>query len=121
MSFSSEVLSIETNSGVGTLWLDRPEKRNAMNPPMWKDLPGALSALATDGETRAIILAGKGKSFSVGLDLVVMGAGVYDGDGNRGERAPRRARNKIRSGPKRRSDDRTESALEWHLDDDHDA
>ena len=75
MSFSSEVLSIETKSGVGTLWLDRPEKRNAMSPPMWKDLPGALSALCSDGETRAIILAGKGKSFCVGLDLVMMGAG----------------------------------------------
>jgi enoyl-CoA hydratase len=68
LSFSSEVLSIETKSGVGTLWLDRPEKRNAMSPPMWKDLPGALSALCEDGETRAIILAGKGKSFCVGLD-----------------------------------------------------
>ncbi|MFP6654000.1 MAG: enoyl-CoA hydratase-related protein, partial [Myxococcota bacterium] len=80
MAFSSEVLSIETKSGVGTLWLDRPEKRNAMSPPMWKDLPGALSALASDGETRAIILAGKGKSFCVGLDLVMMGAGA-SGDG----------------------------------------
>ena len=76
MSFSSEVLSIETSGGVGTLWLDRPEKRNAMNPPMWKDLPGALAALSQDGETRAIVLAGKGKSFCVGLDLVVMGAGA---------------------------------------------
>jgi enoyl-CoA hydratase len=45
---------------------------------MWKDLPGALSELASDGETRAIVLAGKGKSFCVGLDLVIMGAG---GDG----------------------------------------
>jgi enoyl-CoA hydratase len=79
LSFSSEVLSIETRSGVGTLWLDRPEKRNAMSPPMWKDLPGALSTLSGDGETRVIILAGKGKSFCVGLDLVMMGAGVGTG------------------------------------------
>jgi enoyl-CoA hydratase len=79
MPFSSEVLSIETKTGVGTLWLDRPEKRNAMSPPMWKDLPGALSELASDGETRAIILAGKGKSFCVGLDLVIMGAGAGAG------------------------------------------
>ncbi len=46
---------------------------------MWKDLPGALSALSSDGETRAIVLVGKGKSFCVGLDLVMMGPGGEGG------------------------------------------
>ncbi len=46
---------------------------------MWKNLPGALAALSSDGETRAIVLAGKGKSFCVGLDLVMMGAGGEGG------------------------------------------
>ena len=31
MEFASDVVSIEKNGGVGTLWLDRPEKYNAMN------------------------------------------------------------------------------------------
>ena len=82
MDFSSDALSIERRGAVGTLWLDRPEKRNAMNPEMWKGLPGAIDALTADGETRAIVLAGKGKSFCVGLDLTAMlgGGGVEGGD-----------------------------------------
>jgi enoyl-CoA hydratase len=75
MSFSSDVISIERKGTVGTLWLDRPEKRNAMSPPMWKGFPEALAALLEDGEVRAIVLAGKGKSFCVGLDLMMMQAG----------------------------------------------
>ena len=70
MSFSSEVLSIERKGAVGTLWLDRPEKRNAMNSPMWTAFPEAIASLTEDGEVRAIVLAGKGKSFCVGLDLM---------------------------------------------------
>ena len=77
MSFSSEVLSIERKGAVGTLWLDRPEKRNAMNAPMWTGFPEALAELTEDGEVRAIVLAGKGKSFCVGLDL----AALQDGGG----------------------------------------
>ena len=75
MSFSSDVLSIERNGAVGTLWLDRPDKRNAMSPPLWKGLPEALAALTEDGEVRAIVLAGKGKSLCVGLDLMMLQAG----------------------------------------------
>lgn len=80
MTFSSDVLSIEKSGHVGTLWLDRPEKRNAMGEAFWTDLPGAVSALADDPDVRAIVLAGKGKSFSVGLDLAaVAGAGPMSG------------------------------------------
>ena len=75
MSFSSDVLSIERKGAVGTLWLDRAEKRNAMNPDMWKGFPEALAALTDDGEVRAIVLAGKGKSFCVGLDLMMLQSG----------------------------------------------
>lgn len=84
MEFTSDALSIERRAGVGTLWLDRPEKRNAMNPPMWKGLPDAIAALTADGGTRAIVLAGKGKSFCVGLDLTSM----LGGGGGEGEGAP---------------------------------
>ena len=66
MGFSSDVLSIERKGAVGTLWLDRPEKRNAMNPPMWNGFSNAISELTEDGEIRAVILAGKGKSFLCG-------------------------------------------------------
>ncbi len=69
MAFSSDVLSVERNGAVGTLWLDRPEKRNAMSRALWQGLPHALAALCEDAEVRAIVLAARGKSFCVGLDL----------------------------------------------------
>jgi enoyl-CoA hydratase len=75
MSFSSDVLSIERNGPVGTLWLDRAEKRNAMSPELWQALPYAMADLGDDPEIRAVVLAGRGKSFCVGLDLSAFGGG----------------------------------------------
>lgn len=79
MSFFSDVLSLERKGAVGTLWLDRPEKRNAMNSPMWTGFPEAIAALTEDGEIRAIVLAGRGKSFCVGLDLMALQGGFGGG------------------------------------------
>ena len=70
MTFSSDVISIERSGPVATLWLDRPEKRNAINTALWEAIPQALDAIASDDEVRAIVFAGRGKSFCVGLDLV---------------------------------------------------
>ncbi len=71
-SFSSDVLAIEVDGPVATLWLDRPEKRNAMGPAFWSDLPRAMDVIGSDPELRAVVVAAKGPHFSVGLDLVAM-------------------------------------------------
>ena len=73
MTFSSNVLSIECNGPVGTLWLDRPEKRNAMSQEMWTSLPAAISELGNNPDIRAVIIAGRGKSFCAGLDISSLG------------------------------------------------
>jgi enoyl-CoA hydratase len=71
-SFSSEVLAIEIEGNVATLWLDRAEKRNALGPAFWSDLPRAMAALGSDPEIRAVVIAARGPHFTVGLDLVAM-------------------------------------------------
>ncbi len=71
-SFTSEVLSLETDGHVVTLWLDREEKRNALGPPFWTDLPMAMAAIGADPDVRAVVVAARGPHFSVGLDLVAM-------------------------------------------------
>lgn len=71
-SFSSEVLTIEVDRHVATLWLDRPEKRNALGPAFWSDLPRAIAAIESDPTIRAVVIAAKGPHFSVGLDLSAM-------------------------------------------------
>jgi enoyl-CoA hydratase len=69
MAFSSDVLTVEIDGPVATLWLDRPEKLNAMSGPFWVDIPRALEQLGADSTVRAIVIAGRGSAFSVGIDL----------------------------------------------------
>ena len=77
MDFSSEVVSIEKNGGVGTIWLDRPDKYNALNEAFWLAIPMALSALAADEDIRVVLVAGRGKHFCVGIDLMQSGMGSH--------------------------------------------
>jgi enoyl-CoA hydratase len=71
-SFSSEVLTLELDGQVATLWLDRPAKRNAMGPAFWADLPVAMAAIGAEPDVRVVVVAARGPHFSVGLDLVAM-------------------------------------------------
>ena len=70
--FTSPVLTLERDGHVATVWLDRPEKRNAMGPEFWRDLPLAMSALGDEDDLRAVVIAARGPHFTVGLDLVAM-------------------------------------------------
>ena len=80
MGFSSNVLSIERRGGVCTLWLDRPQKRNALSREMWTDLLPAVQEIGADPSTRVVILAGRGKGFCAGIDLGdLAGAGSKEG------------------------------------------
>jgi len=86
MQFESPVLSIEQDEWVATVWLDRPEARNAMGVDLWRDLPLAMEAVSNDQRVRAVVIAANGPHFSVGLDLKAMGnlltggGGAQDGD-----------------------------------------
>lgn len=62
-------LEIEKQGHVATLWLNRPEKLNAMSDDMWDDIPSAMQALDEDDDVRVVILAGRGKAFTVGIDV----------------------------------------------------
>jgi enoyl-CoA hydratase len=82
--FESPVLSIEQDDDVATLWLDRPEARNAMGVDLWRDLPRAMDALSADNTVRVVVIAAKGPHFSVGLDLKAMGGMLTGGGGSGG-------------------------------------
>jgi enoyl-CoA hydratase len=69
VEFTSDVMSLEVDQHVATLWLDREEARNAMGSALWRDLLRATSALGADDAIRALVIAAKGPHFSVGLDL----------------------------------------------------
>jgi enoyl-CoA hydratase len=57
---------------VATVFLDRPEKRNAMGMPFFAQLPELMAELGGDDDVRAIVVAARGPAFSVGLDLTAL-------------------------------------------------
>lgn len=71
-----ESLTIERTGHVATLWLDRPDKLNALHRQLWSSIPAAVAALDADPEIRAIVLAGRGKGFCAGIDLLDHAAGM---------------------------------------------
>ena len=65
-----ETVRIDTDHrGVATLWLNRPEKHNALSAQMIADLAAAADQLARDEAVRVVVLAAVGKSFCAGGDL----------------------------------------------------
>ncbi len=80
-SFTSPVLTLTREGDIATVWLDRPEARNAMGQDLWRDLPLAIDAVTRDAEVRVVIVAAKGPHFTVGLDLKAMGGLLAGGDG----------------------------------------
>jgi len=64
-----EVFTVERRGNVAIVWLDRPEKLNAMAPTFFRELPLALAEAAADPECGAIVLTGRGRAFSAGGDI----------------------------------------------------
>jgi 2-(1,2-epoxy-1,2-dihydrophenyl)acetyl-CoA isomerase len=63
----------ETNDGVATIRLNRPESLNALLPEMNDRLVELVSAAERDDAVRVLVLTGVGKAFSAGADLKLMG------------------------------------------------
>ena len=67
--------TIELNKdarGFATLWLNRPEKNNAFNAEMIRELVQAIDTVQADKSLRFLLLRGRGKHFSAGADLAWM-------------------------------------------------
>ena len=76
---ASEVVSVEFDGHVATVWLDRAEARNALAPEFWVEFPSIMDALGRDPETRAVVVAAKGPAFTVGIDLKAFGPILMNG------------------------------------------
>ncbi len=60
---------IERTDGITWLILNRPEKRNAMSPELHYEMDDALEQLASDRETKVLVLTGAGDAWCAGQDL----------------------------------------------------
>ena len=69
-------------SAIARITLNRPEKRNALNPEMLGELANALKKSAKDDALRVVIITGAGSDFCSGADLAGLDrtadAGVLD-------------------------------------------
>ena len=66
---SSSLIQLETANGIATLWLNRPEKRNAMSDDMRTEFIHALEHVAATKAIKALLITGAGKGFCAGGDI----------------------------------------------------
>ena len=67
MSF--ECIRFETGEGIARIFFNRPERLNAFNRQMLKELRTVLDQCAEDPHIRVILITGTGRGFCAGQDL----------------------------------------------------
>src|SRR5262252_10364394 len=72
---SNDIVLQNLESGLLTITMNRPERRNALNPDMTMGLVAAAKRAAEDHEVRAVLLKGAGGTFCVGGDVKSMADG----------------------------------------------
>jgi 2-(1,2-epoxy-1,2-dihydrophenyl)acetyl-CoA isomerase len=65
-------VTLQRDGSIAVLTLNRPDRLNAMNDPMWDALHAHLGEIAADDAARAVILTGAGRAFCSGGDVTAM-------------------------------------------------
>ncbi|MBW1650480.1 MAG: enoyl-CoA hydratase/isomerase family protein [Deltaproteobacteria bacterium] len=60
---------LEKKAPLAWIWLNRPEKKNSLNIPAWEELEPIFKEIDNDDDIKVVLIAGKGDSFSTGVDL----------------------------------------------------
>lgn len=63
------MIKFEIKDEIGTLTLNRPEKRNALHPDLVRQMKAKLKEIEQDKSVKVAIITGEGKSFCAGADL----------------------------------------------------
>jgi len=71
-------LRVETDGPVRVVTLDRPDKRNAQTPSLWRAL--AHEARSLPEQVRVVVIRGAGEAFSAGIDTAMFGPEGVDGE-----------------------------------------
>ncbi len=67
-----QTLALSLDSGVARITLNRPDKLNALNDEMWRELREAFTWADRTTAVRVVILSGNGRAFSTGIDLAML-------------------------------------------------
>jgi 2-(1,2-epoxy-1,2-dihydrophenyl)acetyl-CoA isomerase len=66
---SDSVVRFEVDEGVGVITLNRPERRNALHPDMYREIPAAIESFNSDDSVGCILITGAGTAFCAGGDI----------------------------------------------------
>ena len=69
---SNELIQLDVQEGIATIYLNRPDKRNAFSDDMRAQYTEVLESVTADRAIRAVVLTGKGKGFCAGGDVAGM-------------------------------------------------
>ena len=69
MKTPTSFLYEQTDDGVATITLNRPERLNALTFEVYRELTDTFAALRTESEVRVIVLTGAGRAFCSGGDV----------------------------------------------------
>ena len=64
-----KTLQLAAENGIGVIWMNRADVRNAFNETMIGELTQAFQSADEDESIRAVVLAGHGPAFCAGADL----------------------------------------------------
>jgi isohexenylglutaconyl-CoA hydratase len=65
-------IKLDLRGGVLHLWLNRPERRNALSAQMVDEIAATFAAIAADRSVRIVVLRGAGGTFCAGGDIANM-------------------------------------------------
>lgn len=69
---SYEYYQVEKKAPLAWVYLNRPEKKNAMHPPAWTETIPIFRDLDADDDIRVVIIASSSDNFCAGIDLMGM-------------------------------------------------
>lgn len=69
MNTKFNTIETQITNQIATIWLNRPDIRNAFNEVMIGELIKAMNQVSAMQDVRVIVLRGRGKSFCAGADL----------------------------------------------------
>ena len=64
-----QTLRIDIKDRIAKITLNRPEKKNAMNPQLHRDMTAALDELRYEDAAAVLVITGAGNAFCAGMDL----------------------------------------------------
>lgn len=76
----TDCVRVTVEAPTATMWLDRPDKRNAITAAMWRDIPRLVDEVASMRDVAVLVVRGRGDHFCAGADIAGLGRSLARDD-----------------------------------------